>query len=169
MERDKNGDKLSECSKEQNITVEVNEANTLKMLDYFQQEWVYRHQHFWNLTIKLFTLNIIITMLPFISEAFGITFRVQLFPSMIFPIIGLILAFISCYITEQEATRLSAVGRAKYDIINQMDKLYQYHMFEKKDSKKWMAPTIPKLILVFQVFISIGELLLIYIKNLYFY
>lgn len=67
----------------------VSPENTLKMLDYFQNEWLYRHKHFWDISIKLFLFNLVFTMLPFISEAFGITFRLNQFPMLTFPIFGI--------------------------------------------------------------------------------
>lgn len=42
-------------------------------LKYFQDEFQYRHKHFWNVMIKLFVLDVVILLLPFSTEIFGIS------------------------------------------------------------------------------------------------
>lgn len=39
-------------------------------LKYFQDEFQYRHKHFWNVMIKLFVLDVVILLLPFSTEIF---------------------------------------------------------------------------------------------------
>lgn len=135
------------------------------MLDYFQQEWLYRHQHFWNVSIKLFLFNIVLTMLPFISGAFGITFDLKQIPVLIFPIIGFLLAIVCYFITKGEAKRLDEVGGVKYKINRQMNILYQYNKYHKTNSsKKKLAYLMPMIILVFELLTAFIVAVLIIIK-----
>ncbi len=147
------------------LSVSVTEENTFRMLDYFQQEWKYRHQFFWSILIKLFLLNLFVTMLPFVVEAFGVTVDVSQFPAYIFPAIGALLAIVCYVITQREANRLSAVGEAKYKINMNMDRLYQYKDInnngEAIGGKNRMANSLPKLILCFQILISVIELIIL--------
>lgn len=151
--------KISFSKDSKHKLVEKNEANTLKMLDYFQQEWLYRHQHFWTISIKLFLFNLVVIMLPFISGAFGITFDLQKIPSLIFPLIGISLA-IACYLlTKGEAKRLDEVAGVKYKINKHMDKIYQYKKYKETNSNKTkLVNLIPIGILVFQIILAICEM-----------
>lgn len=64
-----------------------------QMLNYFQEEFIYRHKHFWNIVIKSFLLTITITIIPIVSEIFGITFNdiISNF-LLVFPMMGFALA-----------------------------------------------------------------------------
>lgn len=45
------------------------------MLQFFQDEFIYRHTHFWNILMKLFILDAIIVLLPLVSEIMGISLK----------------------------------------------------------------------------------------------
>ena len=44
----------------------------LQMLQYFQDEFQYRHKHFWYILILLFVLCVVIIILPIAPEVMGI-------------------------------------------------------------------------------------------------
>ena len=105
--------------------VEVSAENTFRMLDYYQNEWMYRHKHFWNLLTKLFVLNLFIAVLPFMSNAFNIKFENLEILKFIFPMAAIVITSVSAYALFIEANRMSAVGGKKYENNKNMDKLYQ--------------------------------------------
>ncbi len=60
-----------------------------QMLNYFQDEFLYRHKHFWNIGMKSFLLTII----PIANEIFGLTFDDMISSFLlVFPAIGMALA-----------------------------------------------------------------------------
>ena len=46
--------------------------NTFQMLNYYQEEFLYRHKHFWNVLTKSVILISTITTIPITSEFLGI-------------------------------------------------------------------------------------------------
>lgn len=149
----------SDNSRENQDSGRVNEVtwdNSVRMLEYFQQEWQYRHSHFWNICIKLFILNIIVTMLPFTSEIFGIIISVNSIPSIIFSITGCIISILALVIMNDESKKLMAVGKVKYRINNQMNDLYKYHSYVDDMSRRrnLLAGKLPKYIFIFQLIVN---------------
>lgn len=46
--------------------------NDLEMLKFFHDEFIYHHELFWKLLIKLTILSVVVTILPLTSEIFGV-------------------------------------------------------------------------------------------------
>lgn len=60
---------------EESQTTNINEFDRdVQMLKYFQDEFLYRHKHFWNILVKSFLLTVTVTIIPIIKEIFGIEF-----------------------------------------------------------------------------------------------
>lgn len=104
----------------------------IAMLNYFQNEWIYRHTHFWKIAIKLFLFNSIVTILPYVSTAFGVAIHVDNFNPYLFPILGFIITFVTFYILNDESKKLTAVGQTKYRINGAMEEKYRYLNYTDK-------------------------------------
>ena len=110
----------------------INHDNTfdkdLEMLKYFQEEFMFRHNHFWNILIKFFLLTIIFSVLPVTGEFLGVS--VDAIPNkylICFPMLAGIVAIFSLVILLDEAKKMRAVNEAKYRINKKnMDSIYQY-------------------------------------------
>lgn len=60
---------------EESQTTNTNEFDRdVQMLKYFQDEFLYRNKHFWNILVKSFLLTVTVTIIPIIKEIFGIEF-----------------------------------------------------------------------------------------------
>ena len=104
-----------------------------QMLNYFQEEFKYRHQHYWEILIKLFTFTIGVTVLPVISGVFGLNLSSVPRSFLIcFPGIGAMLSLFSFFILYDKAKKLSAIGHAKYRVnVMLMDPKYHYEFYNK--------------------------------------
>lgn len=149
-------DKRKKCKKNKQAhpeeTYETIE-NKIKMLEYFQGEWLYRHELFWKNGLKLFIFNLVVTMLPFITTAFGVQIQSDKYPQILFPVLGIGIAKFNYKCMQDEAEKLSAVGNAKYRIADSLPKLFQYYKYvdNMQDRKKKSALSIPKYLYVFQI------------------
>lgn len=127
--------------------------NKIKMLEYFQGEWLYRHDLFWKNGLKLFVFNLVVTMLPFITTAFGVQIQSGKYPLILFPILGIGIAQFNYKCMQDEAEKLSAVGNAKYRIADSLPELFQYDKYvdDMQDRKKRSALSIPRYLYFFQI------------------
>lgn len=130
--------------------------NDKQMLDYFQNEWLYRHKHYWGLVLKLNAFNFTVSLLPFITSLFGVDIKLDRFPPVIFPVAGIVLAIVTYWIITDEAKKLSAVGKAKYRINESMDALYHYETYvpDKNNPKNKSSFKISVFCLIFQLIVS---------------
>lgn len=142
----------------------------IEMLNYFQNEFMYRHTHYWNILIKFFLLTIIITILPVTSEVLGVVLdNIPQKSLLIFPALGLIVAIFSSFILLDEAKKLQAVNEAKYRINRQnMAKKYHYAHYNDKvgknitsrekenERKKWLSFRMIWIMLGTELLIIIG-------------
>lgn len=145
--------------------------NDFKVLNFFQDEFYYRHKHYWSLLIKSFTFVLLITTLPITTGVLG--FSVLEMPKWIlccFPILGIIISSLSTYVLCGEARRMNAVNNAKYRINKYlMDKKYQYEFFDldtkkssdQKNHSKWLAYKMVYIILLVEILIAVGIWILI--------
>ena len=106
----------------------INES-TYKMLQYFQDEWKYRHVHIWNILKIFFVVNIAVTLFPFFTGIIDLETKAFYIPSIIFPIAGLVIAIFTFIILNSEVKRLQAVDIAKYRIANMLPEEYRYHNY----------------------------------------
>ena len=145
--------------------------NDLKMLNFFQNEFYYRHKHYWSLVIKSFTFVLFVTTLPITTGVLGIS--VAKMPKWIlycFPVLGMIISSLSAYILCGEARRMSTVSKAKYRINRDlMDQKYQYEFFDptarkssnQKKYSKWLVYKMVYIILFIEILIASGIWILI--------
>ena len=144
----------------------------LEMLKYFQDEFSLRHKHFWDIAIKIFTLVVIICLLPFVSEVSGIKLidTAKLY-SLCFPVIAFLVACVGQLILSDESRRLRAVNTAKYRLNRQyMIERYHYDYYNdnvgqkrtnkavdpqiiEQQEKRWLSTTLPVKIFVVELFI----------------
>ena len=149
-----------------------------QMLNYFQSEFLYRHKHFWSVLIKSFILVLSTTIIPIVSEVFGIVFNniIQRF-LFIFPIIGILLAIGSFLILLDEGKKINAVNTAKYRINQTMDEKYQYYFYTKFNNgnfrdiktnkrKKGLTVIIPIFLLILELIIAV-VIIMILISNIW--
>lgn len=123
-------------------------------LKYFQDEFQYRHKHFWNVMIKLFVLDVVILLLPFSTEIFGISLA-PIKPEYIvcFPIFGALVAILTYVILNDEAKKISAVNKAKYRISRELPEKYHYENYvgNMDDKRKQLAFSLTKYILMVEL------------------
>ena len=137
-------------------------TQTIEMLNYFQDEWKYRHHLVLTLFFKLFTFNVVIDILPYVTSAFGMEFsfgnQKLLF---VFPVFGIIIGIFSYHLLNSECIRLSTVGKAKYRINNLLSQQYHYEKIENTNS---ISLSIPKIYLTSQIIIITISLMFLYLK-----
>ena len=158
-------------SKAKDITTEDSKfEHDFQMLQYFQEEFVYRHKHFWSLAIKCFLLTVIITIVPIVSEISGIVFAELIDRFLIvFPAIGFILACGSHYLLLDEAKKMSNVNKAKYRINKLMDERYHYNFYhhlqnnEFHDKKGKIKPSLANIIAAMLLLIELLIILFVVI------
>jgi len=100
--------------------------NTYQMLLYYQDEYMHRHNHFWATLKSLFLINVIITMLPYISSVFDVELAKDRLPLFIFPVVGALMAVAFLLLLLGEARRLSLVGGKKYELMKLLPEEYRY-------------------------------------------
>lgn len=123
---------------EESQTTNTNEFDRdVQMLKYFQDEFLYRHKHFWNILVKSFLLTVTVTIIPIIKEIFGIEFDNEAITKylIVFPLLGLALAIGSFLLLIDESRKLRNVNNVKYQINQRMDEKYQY-IFYNNNAKK---------------------------------
>lgn len=148
-----------------NVVSDLSEHD-IAMLNYYQNEFLYRHTHYWNLAIKLFIITVVITILPLTTSAFGIEFNNITDKKLLlcFPVLGLITALIGFLILRNEAKRINAVNRAKYRINRECLPIkYQYIQYENKDAKKWQTFVISNYILIAELLVIACSALFIWL------
>ena len=108
--------------KDSNLTYE----HTYEMLLYYQDEFMHRHTHFWSTLKSLFLINVIVTMLPYISSVFDVELAKDQLPLFIFPVVGALMAVGCLFLLLGEAKRLSLVGKNKYELMKLLPEEYRY-------------------------------------------
>lgn len=134
---------------------DINEIQQdFEALKYFQDEFQYRHKHFWNVMIKLFVLDVVILLLPFSTEILGISLA-PIKPEYIacFPIFGALIAILTFIILNDEAKKISAVNQAKYRISRGLPEKYHYENYvgNMDDKRKQLAFSLTKFVLVVEL------------------
>lgn len=102
--------------------------NDYKMLKYFQDEFIYRHQNFWKLCNRFFVLTVAIIILPLVSDLFGLSFNdsAKKLPLLLFPVVGIFVACITFLVLQKEGKWIREVNAAKVTIGKRMHSDYQY-------------------------------------------
>lgn len=127
--------------------------NTFQMLNYYQEEFLYRHKHFWNVLTKSVILISTITTIPITSEFLGIVVNDMVKDYMfVFPILGIILS-ISCFcILLDEGKKMKAISKTKLRINNELPIKYRCERYTSKCS---LATILSILLLVSGIVLSI--------------
>ena len=125
----------------------------LEMLRYFQEEFMFRQSHYWNILFKFFVLTIVVAILPIAGEVFGISLNsIQQKYLIFFPILACLIASFSLIILLDEARKVQAVNEAKYRINRMnMDSRYHYEYYNdqvgkgmnKSKKRRWLAFKMP--------------------------
>lgn len=134
---------------------DVNFENSLKMMQYFQEEFQVRSKHYWDILIKMLIFDMLIIALPIMSEAMGFSLADIGKYKFILPGIGLFIAVLTYIILEDEAKKIAAVNKAKYEINELLPTQYRYRNCkddknEKYEKKNQMAHKLPKYVLAME-------------------
>ena len=132
-----------------------------KMLLYFQDEYKYRHKHFWSTIKMFFILNIAISLLPFISGIINLEINFVKFPIYIFPIVGVCIAIVSFVFLMSEVKTFNLVAQKKYKINELLSEKYHYKRptDNSKNTKRGMSFKIILTNLIFQIIVAVGSLI----------
>ena len=136
-------------------------------LKYFQDEFQYRHKHFWNVMIKLFVLDVVILLFPFSTEILGISLApIKSEYIICFPLFGALIAILTFIILNDEAKKISSVNKAKYRINRGMPEKYHYENYvgNMDDKRKQLTFSLTKIVLIVELAMVI--IVLVYISDI---
>lgn len=99
-------------------------STTEQKIDYLNvliQEYIHRDTHMWSQNFRFFFASLVIMILPSVTERFGIEIP-ELFNSveLIFPVFGIILAFLFLYVSLSQAKRFKAVSKLYDNIVKSL-------------------------------------------------
>lgn len=139
----------------------------LEMMKFYQEEFIYRHKHYWDLIIKFFILFVVVTTLPIISGVLGVELKeVSQKHLVFFPIIGILIAILGRHIVLMEVKFMASANKSKYRINQKLlSNEYQYEWFDKENlnsKKKRFSFKLPNIIFVFELLIAGCVVLMIY-------
>lgn len=156
----------------------------LKMLQYFQDEFEYRHKHYWSIMERFFILFIIVATLPVLKGVFGIEMNHDYVRHvMVFEVAAVAIAVIQLIVLLNEGQKIRAINCSKYDLNRKMTEAkYHYYMYseekpktlrkkikspkdgkaDKKTGKIGLAQLLPYLIFAFQIIIVASILMITY-------
>ena len=110
----------------------------LALLDIYESEWQHRNNLLWSQVFKLFYFSIFIIAFPVLSGGLG--YNIPIVSSLIFPIVGIIAAFFSYYMSISYALRLRAARDSVNKLINFLPMEYSLiKLSEIKHGKFFMA------------------------------
>jgi hypothetical protein len=110
----------------------------LKMLEYFQSEFEYRHQHYWRILERFFILFIVVATLPILKGLLGIEILGEFNRHVVvFQIAALAIAVIQLIVLLDEGKKISAVNKTKYELNKRMEyPRYRYYLYSEQEKKK---------------------------------
>lgn len=130
----------------------------LKMLNYFQSEFQYRHGLYWRNLVILFILDVIVTIIPLTVEVFGIKFAdlPKSYP-ICFPLFGIMIAIFTYFILSDEAKKITAVNKAKYRISESMEEKYRYvnYVGDMSAKKNQLTFSLAKYVLIVELLLCV--------------
>lgn len=140
--------------------------NDLKMLEHLQNEFFYRHTHYWNFLVKSFLLTLTITVFPLMREIFGMTIdELDKKYYIIFPIIGIVLSFACFFILKEEDIRVRNVYSAKNKLNKKMNKRYRVPSYNKSENSIHLSQTLGIILLIFELVIATVTIIIILTEN----
>ena len=139
----------------------------LKMLQYFQSEFEYRHQHYWHILERFFIVFIVVSTLPILKGLLGIEINGDYaHHAFVFEIAAFAIALIQLLVLLDEGKKIKAINSSKYGLSKSMRrKEYRYSMYDNKNKdgdkqkpasrhkKIGLAQRLPWLIFAFQIII----------------
>lgn len=149
------------CPQKEKAKYEIKTTEELlTLMNMYYLEWAHRDSLMWKQVGTLFFAVFIIILLPFI-KIWDISLAEKI-PHFIFPLTGILLAFVFLYITVQYATRLSKIGETYRELIEYLPKKFQRKCIYEKNNinkRKQLAYTVP--VIMFVVLIAFGIIILI--------
>jgi hypothetical protein len=124
------------------------------LLDYYREQYQYRHKHFWSLITKHIFICAIIIIFPYLTSKFEIE------PSthicwMLYRIAGVIISALFVYLLLCESARMRAHGKAIKLIINEIGGgKYEYPTVEPA-FRISISVVLPFVVLVFHILLAI--------------
>lgn len=142
-------------AKKKELTFEEN----YKILTYYQEEYTYRHKNFWKLLTSFLIFDVVISVLPLMTEIFGISLAIENDQyKILFPIFGIVIAVFSFLVLHGEAKRIDAVGKVKYAVARSfLPESHQYCKMKFK-IKLRIGGFMAWAVLCVEVLISLGVL-----------
>ena len=139
----------------------------LEMMKFYQEEFMYRHKHYWDLIIKFFSLFVLVTTLPIISGVLGVALKeISQKHLVFFPIIGVLIAALGRHVVMMEVKFMASANKSKYRINQKLIPAeYQYEWFDKTNlnsKKKRFSFQLPNIIFIFELLIAGCVVLMIY-------
>ena len=89
-------------------------------LDYYKEQWIYRHKHYWNLLVKDLYLVLIIILFPNITDKAGMLPQTKI-PLWMFPCAGIVVSFLFTLLLLAEAERMSKQNSVIKKILAKLD------------------------------------------------
>lgn len=126
-------------------------ANDLEVLKLLYVEWENRQTRLWSLMTKSATFNLILILLPAISDRFGFDMNVVNVPHYVLPICGIIFAIVSGVIAQAETLRLIKI---KYCIKDNANLLSDKFSSAYASTNKFNS-IIPMVVLAIQILAAI--------------
>lgn len=98
-------------------------SEIIYLIDIYEREWEHRDSILWKQTYRMYYLSLIIMILPNISKYIGLT--LPNIPPKIFPVIGLLLAFLSMIMSWSYGVRLEASSETYKNLMRKLPVSYR--------------------------------------------
>lgn len=145
-------------------TENIDQDTLIKVINIYLQEYIHRDNHFWKQSYRFFFASLVVMLLPYLTEQFGITIP-EIFDKnkYIFPIVGMILAALFLYIALSLAKRFKAVSTTYDQLIQKLPKGLKKESIKNMPGKILNStPNYALPCIMFAVLIAIGVILLIF-------
>lgn len=103
-------------------------------LDVYIQEYIHRDNHMWDLGLKFFFASLTVTLLPTLNSLKIPEFLNR--NSFIFPLLGIVLAFIFLYVTLHQLKRFEAISDTYSRIVTSLPDSIKRKSLKDSDNEK---------------------------------
>ena len=129
----------------------------IQAMEHYFQEYIHRDNTMWSQNYKFFFSSLAITLLPNLTQNFGLTLPENIASNTrIFPIIGIILAFVFLYVSHESARRFCSVSKT----YNELIKLLPENLQRKEISENIFSPTYVISLMMFVSLMIVALLIL---------
>lgn len=137
----------------------------INLLNVYLTEWTHRDSLLWSQVFKYFYATLVVIFLPNIAGFLGI--NLPNIPSIIFPILGILLSAVFLYVSMGYAKRLEAIGKTYQHLINLLPENLQRYSLNSPEIKygKFFKS---KMSVVLCVLMFLGSLFLSFIMLFYY-